>query len=108
MPSIAPFQGVRYAVSGRQLSARLAPPYDVVTAAQRATLAARDPHGIVHLILDPERSGDHEGSDRYTRSADRLREWSESGVLERDPRPALYGLSRPSSGRTAGSGSGAE
>ena len=92
MPSIAPFQGVRYAATGRGLSARLAPPYDVITPAQRDALAARDPHGIVHLILEREQPGDHDGSDRFTRAAGRLREWTEVGVLQRDPRPALYGL----------------
>ena len=92
MPSIAPFQGIRYAVSGRGLSARLAPPYDVITPAVRDALAARDPHGIVHVILDREQPGDREGSDRYSRAADRLRAWSESGILKRDPRPAIYGL----------------
>ncbi len=92
MPSIAPFQGIRYAVSGRALSARLAPPYDVIGAAQREALAARDPHGVVHLILEPALPGDHDGNDRYTRAAGRLREWTATGVLRPDPRPALYGL----------------
>jgi uncharacterized protein (DUF1015 family) len=92
VPSIAPFQGIRYAISGRGLSARLAPPYDVISPAVRDALAARDPHGIVHLILDREQPGDREGSDRYSRAADRLRAWSESGILKADPRPALYGL----------------
>ena len=92
MPSIAPFQGVRYTVSGRGLSARLAPPYDVVTPALRDALAARDPHGIVHLILGRVEPGDREGSDRNSRAAVLLRSWTDSGILQRDPRPALYGL----------------
>ncbi len=92
VPSIAPFQGLRYAVSGRALSARLAPPYDVIGAAERDRLAARDPLGIVHVILDREQPGDHDGSDRYSRASERLRDWTLSGVLRRDPRPALYGL----------------
>ncbi len=92
MPSIAPFQGIRYAVTGRGLSAKLAPPYDVITPAQRDALAARDPHGIVHLILDKPIPGDREGSDSNSRAAARLRSWMETGVLRTDPRPALYGL----------------
>lgn len=92
MPSIAPFQGIRYAVTGRGLSAKLAPPYDVITPAQRDALAARDPYGIVHLILDKEIPGDREGSDARSRAAERLRSWMQSGVLRTDPRPALYGL----------------
>ncbi len=92
MPSIAPFQGLRYAVTGRQLSARLAPPYDVIGPAQRDALAARDPHGIVHVILDKELPGDREGSNRFSRAAERLRQWTEQGILRLDPKPALYGL----------------
>jgi uncharacterized protein (DUF1015 family) len=92
VPEIMPFQGVRYSVSGRELSARIAPPYDVITPAVRDELAARDPHGIVHVTLDKELPGDVPGSDRYSRAAERLRAWTESGILRRDPRPALYGL----------------
>jgi uncharacterized protein (DUF1015 family) len=92
VPVIAPFQGIRYASTGRELSSRIAPPYDIITPAQRDALAARDPHGIVHVILDRPRPDDHPGSDRYSRAAERLREWTASGMLKRDPRPALYGL----------------
>jgi uncharacterized protein (DUF1015 family) len=92
VPVIAPFQGIRYACSGRELSSRIAPPYDIITPAQRDVLAARDAHGIVHLILDRGLEGDVPGNDRYSRSAERLREWTTSGILKRDPRPALYGL----------------
>jgi uncharacterized protein (DUF1015 family) len=92
VPSIAPFQGIRYAVTGRALSARLAPPYDVVSPVQRDALAARDPYGIVHLILDKQIPGDREGSDANTRAAARLRSWMETGVLRTDPRPSVYGL----------------
>jgi uncharacterized protein (DUF1015 family) len=92
VPVIAPFQGIRYATSGRELSSRIAPPYDIITPAKRDELAARDPHGIVHLILDRQLPGDRPGSDRYSRAADRLRDWTQAGILKRDPRPALYGL----------------
>ncbi|HET8724904.1 MAG TPA: DUF1015 domain-containing protein [Anaeromyxobacteraceae bacterium] len=92
MPDIRPFQGVRYAVTGRELSARIAPPYDVITPALRDELAARDPHGIVHLILDRQLPGDVPGNDRYSRAAERIAAWTASGILRRDPRPALYGL----------------
>jgi uncharacterized protein (DUF1015 family) len=92
VPEIAPFQGIRYAASARELSARIAPPYDVISPAERDALAARDPHGIVHLILDRELPGDRPGADRYSRAADRLRQWRDAGILVQDPRPALYGL----------------
>jgi len=92
VPVIAPFQGLRYASTGRELSARIAPPYDVISPALRDKLAARNPQGIVHLILDREEPGDSPGNDRYTRAAARLQAWQEQGILKLDPRPALYGL----------------
>ena len=92
MPEIAPFLGIRYAVTGRELSARLAPPYDVISGAQREVLAARSSHGIVHLVLDRDEPGDQAGSDRFTRAANRLRDWTAAGILRPDPRPSIYGL----------------
>src|SRR5512137_2793605 len=92
MPAIAPFQGIRYAASGALLGARLAPPYDVISPELRDRLAALDPHGIVHLILDKQLPGDGPGNDRYTRAARRLSDWIASGVLRRDAAPALYPL----------------
>src|SRR5512137_470095 len=92
MPAIAPFQGLRYNATGKALGNRLAPPYDVISPEQRDRLAALDPHGIVHLILDKELPGDVPGQDRYSRAAHRLAEWVSGGVLRRDPAPALYPL----------------
>ena len=48
-PLVMPFRGERYARP--LLDAVLAPPYDVISPDARKTLAARDPHNIVHLIL---------------------------------------------------------
>src|SRR5207302_521861 len=59
-PLVAPFRGERYASRDR-LGALVAPPYDVISKDDRARLAARDPHNIVHLIL-PEAPA---GGDRY-------------------------------------------
>lgn len=85
MPIVRPFRALIYdrarvADPGRVL----APPYDVIDAAQRAELAARDPRNVVHLIL-PE-----DGADRYARAAARLREWIEEGALVRERTPALW------------------
>jgi uncharacterized protein (DUF1015 family) len=63
----------------------LAPPYDVVSPAQREALAALSPHGIVHVDLP---AGD--GDERYARAAERYRGWLAAGVLRRDAQPAIY------------------
>src|SRR6266540_1285292 len=53
MAEIAPFRAVRYAASrGHELGQLLAPPYDLVTPAQRDELLRRDPHNIIHVALD--------------------------------------------------------
>jgi uncharacterized protein (DUF1015 family) len=91
MPSLAPFRGIRHAAKG-PLSRLLAPPYDVVSPAQRDELAARSPHNAVHLILEPVQPGDGAGENRHTRAARRFAEWLEQGVLKQDPRPAVYPL----------------
>ncbi len=54
-PLVAPLRGERYAA--KELSALIAPPYDVISSEDRPRYAARDPHNIVHLILPEASSG---------------------------------------------------
>src|SRR3989441_675095 len=54
-PLVAPFRGERYAA--KELSALIAPPYDVISSEDRTRYAARDPHNIVHLMLPEAPSG---------------------------------------------------
>ena len=93
MAEIAPFRAVRYAATrGRELGGLLAPPYDLVTPAQRDELLRRDPHNIIHVTLGEDRPGDGPTSNKYTRAGDAWRAWLAEGILHRDPRPALYPL----------------
>ncbi len=84
-PLVVPFRGERYGAVAR-LSALIAPPYDVISQAERARLAALDAHNIVHVML-PERAP---GSDRYEHAAALLAQWRGAGVLVRDGDPAVY------------------
>ncbi|HZH41043.1 MAG TPA: DUF1015 domain-containing protein [Gemmatimonadales bacterium] len=83
-PLVLPFRGERYARPS--LDAVLAPPYDVISPDARKTLAARDPHNIVHLIL-PEAAV---AEDKYAHAAELLTEWRKAGVLAVDPGPSVY------------------
>ena len=76
---VAPFQGERYAAVD-QLSRLIAPPYDVIDAAERAHLAALDEHNIVHVML-PEAPDGRPPDTRYAMAA----ELREHVVVERDP-----------------------
>ncbi|MCA9674871.1 MAG: DUF1015 family protein, partial [Myxococcales bacterium] len=51
MADIAPLRGVLYDPSKVDLAKVIAPPYDVIDAAERARLAELDPHNCVRLIL---------------------------------------------------------
>ncbi|QQS00606.1 MAG: DUF1015 domain-containing protein [Austwickia sp.] len=82
MPTFQPFRALRYA-PGTSLDSVLAPPYDVLSPADVAALAGRDPRNIVHVDLP---AGD---DDRYERAADQLRSWIVEGTLVRDERPSF-------------------
>jgi uncharacterized protein (DUF1015 family) len=87
VPDFFPFAGIRYS-NGADLSARCAPPYDVIDEEQRAALEAADPQNAVRLILP--RDGDVEG-DRYARAAAAYASWCADGTLVRDAEPRFYG-----------------
>lgn len=82
MPGFQPFRALRYP-PGTDLTAVIAPPYDVLSTADVAELAARDAHNIVHVDIPAG------GDERYRLAAQRLAEWVERGVLVRDEEPSL-------------------
>src|SRR5438034_10911396 len=66
---IAPFRGTRYDPSAvDDLSLVVAPPYDVITEADREALEAASPYNVVRLILGRDEPGDDERSNKYTRA----------------------------------------
>jgi uncharacterized protein (DUF1015 family) len=70
----------------------VAPPYDVIDAAQRAELASRSPYNVVRIDL-PEG-----GDERYDRAAEQLNDWRAAGVVVQDERPALWALAQDYTG----------
>ena len=90
MPQIRPFRALRYAaeVVG-DLGAVVAPPYDVLTPADRARFLARHERNVVRLDAPIEEPGDAE-DDRYRRVARTLAAWRSDGTFHKDPRPSIY------------------
>jgi uncharacterized protein (DUF1015 family) len=84
MPQFMPFRGLRYSAAAGPLSDLLAPPYDVITAAQQRMLAGRNPHNAVHLEFAEG------GEDRYARVAALIQGWIRTGTVCRDDTPMLY------------------
>ena len=90
MPQIRPFRALRYVPEHvGDLATVVAPPYDVLGAADRARYAARNPANVVRLDAPADEPGDAE-DDRYRRSARTLAAWRSDGTLHKDPRPAIY------------------
>lgn len=86
MPRFEPFRGTRYASPGVDPAAVTAPPYDVLSPADREALAASHPHNIVHVDVPVEA----DGPGRYAAAAVTLEEWRRQGVLVTEPEPAYY------------------
>lgn len=89
MAEIAPLTPLRYdlqrLVETGGLANVVAPPYDVIDAAQRAELAGRHPNNIVKLILP-----DGEGDAKYAHAKELYLAWRKDGVLARDEEPGFY------------------
>jgi uncharacterized protein (DUF1015 family) len=79
---LVPLRGVLYdPARAGPIERLLAPPYDVISPADREALAALDEHNIVRVIVP---QGDYAGAARL------LSGWIAQGVLRRDDEPALY------------------
>lgn len=83
VPSFEPFPGIRYDLDRSDPAAVTAPPYDVIDPAQRAALAALDPHNVVRIDM-PE-----DGDDPYAAAGEAFRAWQDAGVLVTDG-PSFY------------------
>ena len=88
MPRFEPFQGLRYQPDLAPLAQVIAPPYDVISATERAHLASRHRANAV-LVELPE--ADLSGRrDRYTVATETFARWRDKGILVPDPVPSLY------------------
>jgi uncharacterized protein (DUF1015 family) len=77
---VEPLRALRYDPARVSLQAVVAPPYDVISPADRVRMAAADEHSVVRLILP----------DSANQAADLLHAWRREGVLVRDDAPRLW------------------
>ncbi len=92
MSTIQPFRAVRYATNpaARDISALLAPPYDILDQADKDRLLHGDPRNFVKIDLPhipPKSAGPPEC---YEQAARQLSAWLADGTMVRDQAPALY------------------
>jgi uncharacterized protein (DUF1015 family) len=92
MADVEPFRALHYdrdRVGG--LQPVVAPPYDVIDAAQRAALLARSPYNVVEIDLP-------QGDDPYGHAAEVFERWRADAILVRDDEPALWALEQDYTG----------
>jgi uncharacterized protein (DUF1015 family) len=85
LADVRPFAGVTYDPGRVDLSRVLCPPYDVISPAQQAAYAGRNPHNAIRIVLNPAT-----GDQRYAEAGAALRAWLQRGILRQAERPALY------------------
>lgn len=92
MAYVKPFSAIRYDFSrlSSELSAVLAPPYDVLDQADKDALLAKSDRNIVAIDLPhlPPKSAGPESV--YLQAAERLEAWLTDGTLMREEKPAIY------------------
>src|SRR6476646_10308719 len=81
---VKPFRAVRYGERAGSLETLVAPPYDVISPAQRDELAARNEHNVVHLTLPEDEAA----------AGATWRDWLEDGTLTADEQPGYWWLSQ--------------
>ena len=90
MPEIRAFRALRYNPEAvPDLGRVVAPPYDVISPAQRAELAARDPRNVVAIDL-PVDAGASDPDEKYRAAARTFAAWRADGTLSKDRQPSLY------------------
>jgi uncharacterized protein (DUF1015 family) len=102
--SLAPFRAARFTASDDSLGRQLSPPYDVISATERAALVEASPTNIVRLILPEQDEAVFGGGDRYAGAKAVLQDWVDQAVLAVDDEAALfvYEMSTPDGSLTRG------
>ena len=96
MAQIEPLTALHYELAKTGgLQPVVAPPYDVIDAAQRAELEARSPFNVVRIDL-PQPTATQ--ADPYAHAAELIGEWEGEGVLVTDDAPALWPIEQDYTG----------
>jgi uncharacterized protein (DUF1015 family) len=89
MAEVKPFRAERYdEAKAGPLDRLVAPPYDVISPAEREDYLARSPYNVVHLTLP----------DDAQQAARELEEWRADGILVRDAEPSFWFLAQDYTG----------
>ncbi|MEW6777865.1 MAG: DUF1015 domain-containing protein [Bdellovibrionota bacterium] len=89
MPDVLPFRGHLYDLSKAAAENLVAPPYDVLSDADRAKLAGKSPLNVVHVDL-PKQEEAPGAKDKYDAAAKIWMKWLAEKAIQRDSEAVYY------------------
>ncbi|MBL9030595.1 MAG: DUF1015 domain-containing protein [Phycisphaerae bacterium] len=90
MPSVFPFSAVQFRQGRGDVSPLIAPPYDVLDAAGKAALLAKDPRNVVAIDLPHTPAKELGPPSAYESAATTYQAWLKDGTLTRRSTPAMF------------------
>lgn len=90
MPAVYPFRAIQYHEGRGDVSANVAPPYDVMGQREREALLEADPTNIVKIDLPHVPAKELGPPEAYLGAAEALRAFLDEGVLTKRDRPAMF------------------
>jgi len=90
MPEIRSFRGIVYNPNLVEISKVVAPPYDVISPEDKKYYQSLSKHNIVDLLLEEAREDDDKIENKYTRTAQRFKQWLNCKILIKDEVPGFY------------------
>lgn len=83
------FRPLRYTDKSGGLTNVVSPPYDIISADERAQLVARSQYNVVRLEL-PEVESEGFSGDKYQHAAALLQDWKAKGILKADEDEGIF------------------
>ncbi len=99
MARIYPFRALRYDTNQVRMEDVVTQPYDKITPEMQQAYYERSPYNLIRVILGKKQPGDTDAfaplppgetaHNVYTRAAESLNAWRDSGILREEVEPAL-------------------
>ncbi len=90
MIEIKPFKGIIYNNDKVSLNDVATPPYDIISPEEQENFYKKSEYNIIRLIVGKNEPGDNEFNNKYTRSADYLKDWLNQEIFLTSNGPAVY------------------
>jgi len=90
MPNVHPFAAIQFRAGQGDMSTHVAPPYDVLDAAAKARLLARNSANVVAIDLPHTPAKELGPPAAYAQAADTLAAWLRDGTLTKKSTPAMF------------------